>query len=63
MSRKNPDTQRQPCAQPGCERSFPVHKWGQITAHREGWFHQKDGTSWCPEHVPDWVEKWRARKG
>lgn len=37
--------------------SDPVHR-----AHDEGWFEQKDGTNWCPDHTPAWVQAWRARK-
>lgn len=22
----------------------------------------KDGSSWCPEHVPDWVAEWREHQ-
>lgn len=51
------------CSHPGCERSFRDHRWGQTKAHGEGWFIQKDGTAWCPKHVPDWVEEWRANRG
>ena len=50
------------CAVNPCPRSYESHKWGQIRAHDEGWFTQKDGTAWCPDHTPDWVAAWRARK-
>lgn len=50
------------CAWPGCEAQYKDHRWGSIKAHAAGWFIQKDGTAWCPDHVPDWVEAWRARK-
>lgn len=50
------------CAAPGCTASFPDHRWGSIKAHAAGWFTQKDGTAWCPEHTPDWVADWRARQ-
>lgn len=50
------------CADPGCERTRAAHRWGSIKAHDAGWFELKDGTTWCPEHTPDWVAGWRARK-
>jgi len=49
------------CAAPDCAASFTDHNWGKKQADREGWFMQKDGTSWCPDHVPEWVEAWRNR--
>ena len=48
------------CAAPDCEAAIPNHCWGRIK--NDAWFHQKDGTSWCPSHHPDWVAAWRARK-
>lgn len=24
---------------------------------------KKDGTSFCPEHIPEWVENWRKNNG
>ena len=50
------------CEEDGCERGFKAHHWGSIKATSEGWFQQKDGTVWCPDHVPAWVAQWRARK-
>lgn len=49
------------CVEPGCMESIPAHKWGQI---KEGadWFFKKDGDAWCPKHIPDWVEEWRAKR-
>lgn len=45
------------CDHQDCEATHPNHAWGRIRA--EGWFHQKDGQAYCPEHVPAWVEAWR----
>lgn len=58
-SYRAPDKQ---CAAEGCDRTFRDHQWGQTKAHNEGWFHQRDGRSWCPEHTPEWVAEWRARR-
>jgi hypothetical protein len=48
------------CSQ--CERTAKGHHWGNIQAQSEGWFIQRDGTAFCPDHVPYWVDSWRARK-
>ena len=50
------------CATECCERSFRPHYWGSVNASRDGWFVKKDGTAWCPDHVPAWVEAWRNRE-
>lgn len=50
-----------PCAWPECPATYKQHRWGMTKAHGAGWMIQKDGTSWCPEHLPEWVEAWRAR--
>lgn len=47
------------CAELSCNESFANHKWGAIKAHDEGWFALKEGEAWCPQHLPDWVEKFR----
>jgi hypothetical protein len=43
-----------------CDRSIAGHKWGKIQS--EGWFFSKNGSAYCPDHIPDWVDKWRAGK-
>ena len=48
------------CAEGGCEASYVPHYWGTVKA--EGWFHQRDGKSYCPAHHPEWVAEWRAWK-
>lgn len=62
LARKDPRAHEgdKQCAA-GCGRSFKRHRWGNIQAHNEGWFEQKDGTAYCPDHVPDWVAGWRRR--
>lgn len=51
-------------AQP-CEAKIKNHRWGKIKA--AGWFfYRRDGlhdTALCPDHVPAWVDGWRARHG
>lgn len=52
------------CTHEGCTAGgFKDHYWGRVRAHDAGWFIQKNGDTWCPEHIPEWVEEWRARKG
>lgn len=51
------------CAQRGCKGTAPKHQWSEKTKAGKGWFHQKDGTSWCPDHHPEWVKEWRERRG
>lgn len=36
--------------------------WNKIRAHDLGWFEQKNGTAYCPRHVPEWVTEWRAQR-
>lgn len=50
------------CSFPDCKATYKANKWGQIKAHDAGWFFQKDGQGFCPEHVPEWVAGWRAGK-
>lgn len=48
------------CAE--CDRTLVAHYWGKIRAHSEGWFTQKDGTIYCPDHTPKWAKRWRKQK-
>lgn len=48
------------CADKHCNKTIKNHRWGKIKADQ--WFHQKDGTSWCPDHIPEWVTEWRAKR-
>lgn len=50
------------CSEPECPATYANHEWGAKKAQRDGWFLQKGGTSWCPEHVPAWVAEWRQRQ-
>lgn len=47
------------CDGEGCRNRIKDHRWGHIKA--DDWFFQKDGTAYCPDHIPDWVEKWRNK--
>jgi hypothetical protein len=50
------------CAKEECPKFFPDHMWGNRQAQREGWFMQRNGLAWCPDHNPDWVAEWRAKR-
>lgn len=54
------------CKADGCEAKVKNHKWGKIHAVQDGWFFGQhpsaDPPIWCPDHLPEWVESWRARK-
>jgi hypothetical protein len=48
------------CSADGCDATVPDHYWGKVKA--AGWFFQRNGDAWCPEHVPEWVAEWRSRQ-
>lgn len=45
-----------------CGKECKNDRWSRIRAHEAGWFEQKNGTVYCPEHVPSWVITWRERR-
>jgi hypothetical protein len=54
------DTRRK-CNQKACNKKTKTDKFNAIRAREAGWFFQKDGSIWCPDHVPDWVASWREK--
>lgn len=43
-----------------CEEKIKNHRWGRTKAI--GWFFsESENKAYCPDHIPDWVEKWRQR--
>ncbi|WP_157533939.1 MULTISPECIES: hypothetical protein [Microbacterium] len=30
---------------------------------KSDWFFQRNGAAFCPDHLPEWVPEWRARRG
>lgn len=50
------------CSETGCTATYRDHRWGHSAAAACGWFFQRSGEAWCPEHNPPWVEAWRARQ-
>jgi len=55
-----PATDDLECAEDDCARTIRNHRWGRTKA--EGWFEERDGTVWCPDHRPAWYAAWRARQ-
>lgn len=49
------------CAIPNCPAKIKDHAWGHIQAS-DWFFSQKEDRAFCPDHIPEWVEAWRARK-
>ena len=49
------------CAVSSCPATHPGGKWGNIRAATAGWFESRDGQSYCPKHVPEWVKTWREK--
>jgi hypothetical protein len=49
------------CAHSGCGDKYYPHEWGTKEAQRKGWFLQRNGVAWCPDHNPDWVAEWRVK--
>lgn len=48
------------CAE--CGKTHKKDRWNNSKAQGLGWFMQKDGTAWCPDHIPEWVAEWRANR-
>lgn len=43
-----------------CPTEVKSDKWNSIRAHANGWYFQKNGDAYCPEHRPSWAPKtWR----
>jgi hypothetical protein len=49
------------CDHPGCTNQFKLTYLDIASPGSEGWFQKKDGDAWCPDHIPEWVAKWRAK--
>lgn len=48
------------CSEDGCEETIKAHYWGRV---KSGWFFSRaEDKQWCPNHIPEWVAEWRARK-
>ena len=50
------------CAHGKCPNTFEAHRWAKVRAQTLGWFMQRNGKAWCPDHVPGWVVEWRKNK-
>lgn len=47
------------CSHQGCSAEHKGDKWNNIKAQEAGWFSQRSGEHWCPDHTPSWVASWR----
>lgn len=50
------------CGREGCGKSFRPGFWEDHRAQTDGWFMQRNGIVWCPDHNPDWVAEWRKKR-
>lgn len=50
------------CAEPGCTAAHKSDRWNNSKAQKLGWFIQRNGDHWCPDHIPEWVAQWREEK-
>lgn len=62
-NRSVPATVTVTCMKDECEKTLTYgnHRWDKIRGE-SGWFLQRTGENWCPDHHPEWVTEWRARK-
>lgn len=44
----------------GCDKTVQDNKWAKIRA--EGWFFERGGKAYCPDHRPEWYDDWQAEK-
>lgn len=49
------------CSEDGCEAQIKNNRWARTKA--SNWFFTRDNKAYCPDHHPDWVAGWRAKKG
>lgn len=50
------------CNDKKCKKKYGGGRWDFVRASEGGWLLQRDGTSWCPDHIPDWYGAWAAQK-
>jgi hypothetical protein len=46
------------CSHDGCSNGTKVNRWAKIRAQDEGWYFQRNGSLWCPEHRPSFAPAW-----
>lgn len=49
------------CDGPDCTNDIPNHRWSKIKAD-DWFFSEQTGKAYCPDHIPEWVAGWRARR-
>jgi hypothetical protein len=50
------------CRHDGCGETRVGNHFEDIRSAKEGWFFQRNGEAWCPNHNPEWVIEWRSKK-
>lgn len=49
------------CAIESCTNKIPDNYWSK-TKNSDWFFSREQQKSFCPDHIPEWVEEWRWRK-
>lgn len=58
-----PEHREKVCHEEECTESFTdTGRWAPERAAASGWFCQRNGAVWCPDHTPEWVAAWRKKK-
>ena len=45
-----------------CSATHPGSKFDNIRADAAGWYHKKNSTAYCPEHIPEYVKRIRRQQ-
>ncbi|AUG29577.1 hypothetical protein HMPREF1529_02351 [Microbacterium sp. oral taxon 186 str. F0373] len=48
------------CSADACVATIADERWAMT---KSDWFFQRNGAAFCPDHLPEWVPEWRARRG
>jgi hypothetical protein len=46
---------RKQCSAKDCNDSYDDTHKGAFEAYKEGWYFQRNGVSWCPGDIPEWI--------
>jgi hypothetical protein len=52
---------RRVCKDEICSNFYANNREGRTWAYDEGWHIGRNGDSYCPHHIPDWVVRYRKR--
>ena len=45
-----------------CNATAKNNYWSKMRASKQGWFFRRNGACYCPDHLPEWLEEWRAKR-